>query len=175
MAVTKKLTKGEVEEALVEATGYTRSDVKHFLTALEELVFKTIKNSKRIEIAKVTIEPKLRAATKKRKGRNPATGEEITIPAKPASVKVTARVAKPLQEAAPSVRKLQAALGTSESSKAASGAKKGAGKASSKKADKAKSSTKDKTAGKKNSKSKAVSKKGASKKNSKDKKGGKKR
>jgi hypothetical protein len=46
--------------------------------------------------------PKRRRSTKKRAGRNPATGEEITIAAKPASVDVRARPLAKAKAALPS-------------------------------------------------------------------------
>ncbi len=97
----------ELVEALAERTGWSKGDVKRILVELENVVAENLKDCWRTKIAGVVIEPKIRKATKKRKGRNPATGEEVMIKAKPASVRVVARVTKPLKEAAPSVRKLQ--------------------------------------------------------------------
>ena len=48
---------------------------------------------------------RVKPAKKKRQGRNPATGEEITIAAKPASVDVRARPLARAKEAHPSVHK----------------------------------------------------------------------
>jgi nucleoid DNA-binding protein len=59
----------------------------------------------------VQIEVRLRPATKARPGRNPATGEEITISAKPASVAVKARPLSKAKAAAPSVQKVKRNLG----------------------------------------------------------------
>jgi nucleoid DNA-binding protein len=52
----------------------------------------------------------VKPATKKRKGRNPATGEEITIAAKPASVDLRARPLAKAKEALPSVQKARRRL-----------------------------------------------------------------
>jgi nucleoid DNA-binding protein len=49
-------------------------------------------------------------ATKKRTGRNPATGEEITIAAKPSSVDVRARPVAKAKAALPSVQKARRRL-----------------------------------------------------------------
>ena len=50
-------------------------------------------------------------ATKAREGRNPATGETITIAAKPASVQLKARPLAKAKNAIPSVQKAKKVLG----------------------------------------------------------------
>lgn len=101
----------EVVDFLAERTGLSKTQVRDVLTAQEELVLEAISNCERIRLANVVqIEPKLRAPTKKRIGRNPQTGEEIPIPAKPASVRVAARPLKSVKASAPTVRKLKAQL-----------------------------------------------------------------
>jgi len=109
MALTK-MTQVELVNELVEETGLSRADVKRVLEALEQAVVSNLQACIRTTVAGVTIEPKLRAATKKRMGRNPQTGEDVQISAKPASVRVAARIAKKLKEQAPSVGKLKANL-----------------------------------------------------------------
>lgn len=104
------ISQTELVSTLAEETGYSKGDVKHFLAALEKLIHTALSDCQRVRVAGVQIEPKLKAATKKRKGRNPATGEEVTIQAKPASVKVLTKPMKTLKEKAPSVKKLQKAL-----------------------------------------------------------------
>jgi nucleoid DNA-binding protein len=52
----------------------------------------------------------VKPATKSRKGHNPATGEEITIAAKPASVDVRARPLARTKEVVPSVQKARRRL-----------------------------------------------------------------
>ena len=52
----------------------------------------------------------VKPATKKRLGRNPATGEQITIAAKPASVDVRARPLARAKQALPSVQKARRRL-----------------------------------------------------------------
>lgn len=103
------LTQSELVEAIEDKTGHSKSEIRVVLMALTEVVAEEISHARRVKVANVTIEPKLKKASKKRKGRNPATGEEVVISAKPASVKVKARVGKALQESAPSVKKLQKA------------------------------------------------------------------
>lgn len=104
------MTQSELVAELAERTGWTKSDVKHVLAELEEVVHDNLSQCVRTKIAGVVIQPKLKAKTKARMGRNPATGDEVKIAAKPASVKVHAQVTKPLKEKAPSVKKLQNAL-----------------------------------------------------------------
>ena len=53
---------------------------------------------------------RLKPATKARQGRNPATGEEITISAKPASVDVRARALAKAKAALPSLAKAKKVL-----------------------------------------------------------------
>jgi nucleoid DNA-binding protein len=94
-----------------EATGISQGDVKAVLAALSEEIIESIKVAERIRVGNlIQVEPALRKATKKRMGRNPQTGEQIEISAKPASVRVKARILKPLQEAAPSVQKMKKQL-----------------------------------------------------------------
>lgn len=100
----------ELVEELADRTGWTKSDVRHLLTELQEIVVANTKACIRTKVAGIVVEPKLRKKTKARMGRNPQTGDPVRIKAKPASVKVKAKVVKPLTDAAPSVKKLQNAL-----------------------------------------------------------------
>ena len=97
-------TQSEMVEELADRTGWSKSDVKRVLVELDEIVKLNLKDCIRTKIGGVVIEPK------RRKGRNPATGEEIMIKAKPASVRVVVRVTKAVRDQAPSVRKLQNSL-----------------------------------------------------------------
>jgi nucleoid DNA-binding protein len=104
------LTQTELIGELAEETGWTKGDVKRFLEALETVIGNNVKEGWRVKVAGIQVEPKLRAATKKRPGRNPATGEEIMIKAKPASVVLRTKAVKPLTDVKlPSVRKLKEA------------------------------------------------------------------
>jgi nucleoid DNA-binding protein len=104
------MTQTELVEELADRTGWTKADVKHILAEIEGVVSDNVKGCVRTKIAGVVVEPKLRAKQKARMGRNPQTGEEVKIKAKPASVRVAAKVVKPLKDNAPTVRKLQNAL-----------------------------------------------------------------
>jgi DNA-binding protein HU-beta len=110
MAVSYKYTQSETADAIAEEAECSRAEVKRFLDATFAVVATALQNGERIEIAGVVVEPKLRPASKKRQGRNPATGEEITIAAKPESVVVKARVTAKLKPYAPTKAKLKAAL-----------------------------------------------------------------
>jgi hypothetical protein len=58
----------------------------------------------------VQLTVRVRPAQKKRKGRNPGTGEEIEIAAKPASVDLRARPLAKAKGALPSVQKARRRL-----------------------------------------------------------------
>jgi nucleoid DNA-binding protein len=100
-------TQSEMVEELAEQTGFPKGEVRHLLEALQNFIVQEVGDGNRVKVAGVVIEPKLKKATKKRKGRNPATGEEVMIAAKPASVKLKARVVAPLSRASlPSPKRL---------------------------------------------------------------------
>jgi nucleoid DNA-binding protein len=109
MALTK-MTQAQLADELADRVGLSRADAKRVLGELEDIVVDNLANCVRTQVAGVTIEPKYKAATKKRMGRNPQTGEEVPVPAKPASVRIATRASKTLKLAAPSVKKLQARL-----------------------------------------------------------------
>lgn len=105
------LSQSELVAEIAEDTGLSRQNVKDVLSSLEESITYHIEECDRVRIGRLLqIEPKLRARTKSRMGRNPATGEEIEIPAKPASTRVAVRVLAGLKYSAPSVSKLKKQL-----------------------------------------------------------------
>jgi DNA-binding protein HU-beta len=105
------LTQSQLADAVAERADFTRADVKRVLTALEEVVLEEISNAEKVKIGSlVQLTVRLKPATKSRKGRNPATGEEITIAAKPASVDVRARALAKTKTALPSVQKARRRL-----------------------------------------------------------------
>jgi DNA-binding protein HU-beta len=106
------LTQSQLAEAVAERADITRAQAKNFLTALEEVVLDEIANAEKVKIGNlVQLTVRLKPATKSRLGRNPATGEEITIAAKPASVDVRARALAKTKAALPSVQKAKKRLG----------------------------------------------------------------
>ena len=108
------VTQAMMVDEIAEATGQSKGTVRVMLQAQEDVVIWALENAQRVKVAGIQVEPKLRPATKKRMGRNPATGEAVEISAKPASVVVKARVLASLKNrvSLPSTRKLKNALGT---------------------------------------------------------------
>jgi len=105
------LTQTQLADELAERADFSRADAKKALGALEEIVLEQISAAEKVKIgAVVQLEVRVRPATKARPGRNPATGEEITIAAKPASVTVKARPLAKAKAAAPSVQKVRRKL-----------------------------------------------------------------
>jgi nucleoid DNA-binding protein len=105
------LTQTQIVAHLAEETELTRADIKNVITALEELVLSEINNAEKVKIGTlVQFDVKLKPATKSRLGRNPATGEEITIAAKPASVALKARPLAKAKNALPTVQKARKRL-----------------------------------------------------------------
>jgi DNA-binding protein HU-beta len=105
------LTQTQLITALSEKADLPKSDAKRALAALEEVVLEEIGNAQKVRIGGlVQLTVRLKPATKARKGRNPATGEEITIAAKPASVDVRARPLAKVKDARPSVQKARRRL-----------------------------------------------------------------
>lgn len=104
------VTQPELVDELVEKTGWSKSDIRSFLSHMETVVVGFVENGYRVKLpGGVVVGGAVKPATKKRKGRNPKTGEEITIAAKPASTKVKAKVVLPLSGAnLPSVKSLKA-------------------------------------------------------------------
>jgi nucleoid DNA-binding protein len=106
------LTQTQFADAVAERAGFTRADTKRVLTALEEVVLEEIGNAEKVKIGGlVQLTVRVKPATKARLGRNPATGEEITISAKPAAVDVRARALAKAKTALPSVQKAKKRLG----------------------------------------------------------------
>jgi DNA-binding protein HU-beta len=102
------LTQTQLADAVAEKSGLSRADAKKAIAALEEVVLDEIGNAEKVKIGGVVqLDVRVRPATDARPGRNPATGEEIMISAKPASVAVKARPLAKAKNAAPSLQKVQ--------------------------------------------------------------------
>jgi DNA-binding protein HU-beta len=100
------LTQTQLTSEVAERSGLTKADAKAALTALEEIVLEELGNAEKVRIGGVVqLVVRVKEATKPRQGRNPATGEEITISAKPASVALKARPLAKAKAALPSVQK----------------------------------------------------------------------
>jgi DNA-binding protein HU-beta len=105
------LTQTQLADAVADRSGLSRGDAKKALTALEEVVLDEIGNAEKVKIGGVVqLTVRVKPATKERPGRNPATGEEITIGPKPASVDVKARPLAKAKGALPSLQKAKKKL-----------------------------------------------------------------
>lgn len=106
------LTQTQLADAVADRSGLTRSESKKALAALEEVVLEQIGNAEKVKIGGVVqLTVRVKPAQKARQGRNPATGEEITIGPKPASVDVRARALTKAKDALPSLQKAKKRLG----------------------------------------------------------------
>jgi len=105
------LTQTQLVAAVADRTELSKSDVKRALAALDEIVLEELGNAQKVRIGGlVQLTVRVKPAQKKRKGRNPATGEEIEIAAKPASVDLRARPLAKAKAALPSVQKARRRL-----------------------------------------------------------------
>lgn len=106
------LTQTQLVAAVADRTELSKSDVKRALAALDAIVLEELGNAQKVRIGGlVQLTVRVKPAQKKRKGRNPATGEEIEIAAKPASVDLRARPLTKAKAALPSVQKARRRLG----------------------------------------------------------------
>lgn len=100
--VAQKQSKAQIFTDISECTGLSKADVRNVFAALRNLVERHLKGKGSGQFSIPELGVKIRRvskkATKARKGRNPFTGEEITIPAKPARKAVRATVLKTLKE-----------------------------------------------------------------------------
>ncbi len=101
-AIASKQTKTQVIQSISDSTGMTKKDVAAVLSALGDLVQGHMRKrgSGEFQIPEtgVKIRRVKKPARKARMGRNPATGEEIKIAAKPASTTVRVTALKSLKE-----------------------------------------------------------------------------
>ena len=105
------LTQTQLASEVAERADLSKADAKAALAALEEIVLEELGNAEKVRIGGVVqLVVRVKEATKPRQGRNPATGEEITISAKPASVALKARPLAKAKAALPSVQKARKRL-----------------------------------------------------------------
>lgn len=88
------MTKSQMLAALAEKTGHSKKDAAMMLDALVSMAYGEVKKNGEFTIAGVG--KLVKVHRKARMGRNPATGEQISIPAKTV---VKFRVAKAAKEA----------------------------------------------------------------------------
>src|SRR5450755_4195747 len=105
------LTQTQLATAVADRAEITTAEAKRILGALEEIVLEELGNAQKMRVGGlVQLTVRVKPAQKKRKGRNPATGEEIMIAAKPASVDLRARPLAKAKAALPSVQKARRRL-----------------------------------------------------------------
>jgi DNA-binding protein HU-beta len=105
------LTQTQFASAVADRAEISRAEAKRLLGVIEEIVLEELGNAQKVRIAGlVQLTVRVKPAQKKRKGRNPATGEEITIAAKPAGVDLRARPLAKAKAALPSVQKARRRL-----------------------------------------------------------------
>ncbi len=105
------LTQAQLVAAVADRAELTKADARKALTALEEVVLDELGNAQKVRLVGVVqLSVRVKPATKARQGRNPATGEEITIAAKKASVDLRARPLAKAKSALPSVQKARRRL-----------------------------------------------------------------
>jgi len=108
------LTQSQMIAAVADRADMSKADAKRVLEALDEIVLQELGNAQKVRLGGlVQLTVRVKPATKKRAGRNPATGEAITIAAKPASVDVRARPLAKAKAALPSVQKARRRLAAS--------------------------------------------------------------
>ena len=89
-----KMTKSQIMATLAEKAGLSKKDATGLVDAMVELAYKEVKSNGEFTIP--GIGKLVKVNRKARMGRNPATGEEIKIPAKTV---VKFRVAKAAKDA----------------------------------------------------------------------------
>lgn len=105
------LTQTQLVAAVADRADLSKAEAKRVLAALDEVVLAELGNAQKVRIGGlVQLTVRVKPAQKARKGRNPATGEEITIAAKPASVDLRARPLARAKQALPSVQKARRRL-----------------------------------------------------------------
>jgi DNA-binding protein HU-beta len=105
------LTQTQLMTAVADRAELSKNDTKRAVAALEEVVLEGLGNAEKVRIGGlVQLTVRVKPAQKKRQGRNPATGEEITIAPKPASVDLRARPLARAKAALPSVQKARRRL-----------------------------------------------------------------
>ncbi|MFP4162339.1 MAG: HU family DNA-binding protein [Chitinispirillaceae bacterium] len=116
----KSLTQSQVIQKLSEKEELTKKQVKSFLDNLSELAYKEAKNGFVVPgLGKLVL-----VKRKARKGRNPATGETIRIPAKKALKFKVSKAAKDAILGSPAAKKTAAKKTTTKKTAAKKAVKK---------------------------------------------------
>ena len=99
--IKAKMTKTAILNEIATNTNLSRAQVTSVLDELESVIERHIRKRSVGEFTLpglLKIKATKRPASKKRVGRNPATGEEIVIPAKPATTRVRVSALKKLKD-----------------------------------------------------------------------------
>ena len=99
--IKAKMTKTAILNEIATNTSLSRAQVSSVMDELESVIERHIRKRSAGEFTLpglLKIKAAKRPATKKRMGRNPATGEEIVIPAKPATTRVRVTALKKLKD-----------------------------------------------------------------------------
>ena len=105
------LTQIQLANAVADRADISRAEARRVLAAFEEVVLEELGNAQKVRIGGlVQLTVRVKPAQKARTGRNPATGEEITIANKPPWVDVRARPLAKAKAALPSLQKARRRL-----------------------------------------------------------------
>lgn len=99
--VAKPLNKSQIAGVLSEKTGLTKVQVNAVLASLDEVIKHQLGKKGPgafVLPGLLKLQIRMRPAQPAKKGRNPATGEEITIAAKKASKRIAVRPLKALKD-----------------------------------------------------------------------------
>ena len=99
--IKTKMTKTAILNEIATNTNLSRAQVTSVMDELESVIERHIRKRSVGEFTLpglLKIKAAKRPASKKRMGRNPATGEEIVIPAKPATTRVRVSALKKLKD-----------------------------------------------------------------------------
>jgi nucleoid DNA-binding protein len=105
------LTQIQLANTVADRADISRAEAKRVLGVLEQVVLEELGNAQKVRIGGlVQLTVRVKPAQKARRGRNLATGEEITIAKKPAGVDLRARPLAKAKAALPSVQKARRRL-----------------------------------------------------------------
>lgn len=112
------MTATQIASSIAENTGVSKTDVRHVLDDLRDLALSEIESCNRFRlVGLVQLEPKVKPARKARMGRNPATGEDVKIAAKPAQAVVKARLLAEAKNVDLSLSKLRSRITASQTTR----------------------------------------------------------
>lgn len=98
-AKSKSISKSAVVSKLAEDNQLTKKQIEGVLSSLEKLAVSEVKKNGKFTIPGIVmVQTKHRAARASRPGRNPKTGETITIAAQPAKTVVRGRIVKAFKD-----------------------------------------------------------------------------